>query len=48
MDIRKNLFTERVVKHGNGLPREVVSPALEVSERYMDLLARTWLSDGTQ
>lgn len=41
LDIRKNFFRDSMVKHWNGLSREVVaSPSLEVFKRRVDVAVR--------
>ena len=41
LDVRKNVYTEGVVRHWNRLPSAVVeTPSLEIFERHVDVALR--------
>lgn len=49
MDVRRNLFMKRLIRHWNRLSREmVVSLSLEVFERRVDVALKDMVSGGTR
>ena len=48
MDIRKAFYSEKVTKHWNQLPREVIVTILEISTRDADVVLRDVVQWGTQ